>query len=210
VHFVTGIKGSLFDGGGHKMTAVAIGKAGYTRVMGGMHAEALKYWRSTRPVKIRPDSSNADDLLQMRKIKAMVSGKDGRIGYPMFFKDATDALYLIYRDGSAGSAKTVINTYDANEQKWSRLATLFTRPGSVYSTKPVLGPDGHPVSAALPGALCNGRYLFGPRYSLPTATLGQIPLTLSHADSVAVVCGLLRCMHGKVASLPRPLSRTVG
>lgn len=143
MHFVTGIKGSLFDGGGHMMTAVAIDKAGYTHVMGAMHAKPLKYWRSTAPVKVRPDNSNPKDLLKMQKVKAMVPKKDGRISYPMFFKDAADDLYLIYRDGSAGSGRTLINKYDANEKKWKRITTLFTKPGSVYSTKPVLGPDGY-------------------------------------------------------------------
>src|SRR5210317_223770 len=51
-HFVTDSKGVFDDGGGHKMTAVAIDKAGYTHVMGGMHGAPLKYWRSIAPVRV--------------------------------------------------------------------------------------------------------------------------------------------------------------
>jgi len=142
-HCVTDIKGVLSDGGGHKMTAVAIDKAGYTHVMGGMHGQALKYWRSMSPVRVRADGNDAKDLLKFKRMESMIKGERGRFTYPMFFRDASDELYIIYRCGGSGNGDTFINKLDATAQTWKRMPTLFKRPGSVYNRQPILRDDGN-------------------------------------------------------------------
>lgn len=131
---------SNWQTGSHHAIAMGIDDKGYIHVMAAMHAEPLKYFRST----------NANDVSSFNKY-TMTGQNENTVSYPAFFKNKDGELISFYRDGNSGNSKWIFNKYNSNTNTWSRLLQKSFFDGTVVSNgmsayglpTPILGPDGN-------------------------------------------------------------------
>lgn len=106
-------------------------------VSGNMHADTMKYFKTTNPF----DISTFERVLPLVKMEDELSST-----YPNFIKDAQGRLIFTYRKGGSGNGNTISNYYDEQKGKFIRLtdAPLFDglNEMSAYINGPKLGPDG--------------------------------------------------------------------
>lgn len=118
----------------HHGSTMAVDKRGYLHLSGNMHVDPLNYYRT--------DSNQA-----FQQINEMVGRNEERVTYPRFLKTRDGQLVFMYRDGSSGNGRRLVNIYDADRKTWSRLLDQPLLDGSgqdmnAYPHGPKRGPDG--------------------------------------------------------------------
>jgi len=120
----------------HNSIVLEIDETGHIHLSGNMHVDPLNYYRTTRPM----------DVTSFKQVDHMVGRDEDRCTYPTFMKGPDGQLIFMYRDGSSGNGRRIMNRYDSKTQQWSRLihTPLLDGGGRVnaYPKGPILGPDG--------------------------------------------------------------------
>lgn len=98
----------------HNVYAIAVDAEGYVHVAGNMHADPLRYVRSSQPRSIDQWTTGA-----------MVGSEEASVTYPAFVLAPDGALLFFYRDGSAGDGNTILNRLAPGTGAWERVATLI-------------------------------------------------------------------------------------
>lgn len=121
----------------HNYVTLAIDRQGGLHVCGNMHVAPLVYFRSEKPL----------DVASLRRIPAMIGDAENRVTYPQFFRTSEGTLLFLYRDGSSGNGRRLINAYDEAASVWTRyldtpLLDGTARNVSAYPAPLQQGPDG--------------------------------------------------------------------
>jgi hypothetical protein len=121
----------------HNYVTMAIDRAGCLHVCGNMHVVPLVYFRSDQPLDVR----------SLRQVPAMTGDAEKRVTYPQFFHTAEGALLFMYRDGSSGNGRRLINIYDEAARTWTRyldtpLLDGTARSMNAYPAAIKQGPEG--------------------------------------------------------------------
>jgi len=121
----------------HNYVTLAVDRAGHLHVTGNMHVAPLVYFRSDKPLDVR----------SLRRVGAMTGVDEKRVTYPRFFRTAEGTLLFMYRDGSSGKGRRLINVYDETTRTWSRYldTPLLDGTGRSMNAYPAgirKGPDG--------------------------------------------------------------------
>ena len=125
---------SRFDGwDGHNSIALAIGRDGTLHVAGNMHSSPIVY-----------ASGHVDDLSSLH-LKGMIGREENAVTYPKFMFAEDGTLMFLYRDGSSGSGRWIVNKLI--ERSWVRISELFANQDqngqvSAYPTDFVRSADG--------------------------------------------------------------------
>ena len=123
VVYVTSVTCSGTDG--HYGITVGLDKNGFIHVAYDMHAEALKYRKST--VAIDTFTGTLTSAI------SMLGTNESSITYPGFFNDPSMELYFIFRDGTALSGDIFLYKYNAATTAWA--AATGTTAGKVANGK---------------------------------------------------------------------------
>lgn len=121
----------------HNYVTLAVDRQGHLHVCGNMHVAPLVYFRSDRPL----------DVQSLRRVPAMTGDAEKRVTYPQFFRTPDGALLFLYRDGSSGDGRRLVNIYDETSRVWTRyldtpLLDGTSRSMSAYPAGIEQGPDG--------------------------------------------------------------------
>ncbi|MDU0352590.1 BNR repeat-containing protein [Paraglaciecola aquimarina] len=122
----------------HNYVTMELDATGHLHVMGNMHADAIEYFRTTEPLKVR----------SLKRVSVMVDTRlEQRMTYPIFMLNNKGELLVKYRDGGSGNGNEIYNIYDTKSQSWSRLHANQFLDGqglmSGYFEGPTKGPDGN-------------------------------------------------------------------
>lgn len=122
----------------HNYVTMELDAAGHLHVMGNMHADAIEYFRTTEPLKVR----------SLKRVSVMVDTQlEQRMTYPIFMLNNKGELLVKYRDGGSGNGNEIYNIYDTKSESWSRLhANQFLNGQGLmsgYFEGPTKGPDGN-------------------------------------------------------------------
>lgn len=121
----------------HNSLQLALDADGHLHLSGNMHADPLVYYRTRQPW----------DVTSLERLDRMTGEREDRVTYPNFFTNAAGELVFRYRDGGSGNGNDYYNIYNRNTRTWRRLLDTPLHDGegerNVYSTAPVLGPDGY-------------------------------------------------------------------
>lgn len=118
----------------HNGVTMAVDRNGELHVSGNMHVGPLNYYR------IQPDGT-------IKQLNEMTGRNENRVTYPRFLKTHEGRLVFMYRDGSSGNGRRLMNIYDADRKTWSRFLDEPLFDGSkqdmnAYPHGPKHGPDG--------------------------------------------------------------------
>jgi len=121
----------------HNYVTLAVDREGCLHVSGNMHVAPLIYFRSDKPL----------DVQSLRRVPAMTGQAESRVTYPQFFRTAEGLLLYMYRDGSSGNGRRLINAYDEKTRTWRRyldtpLLDGTGRSMNAYPAPIEQGPDG--------------------------------------------------------------------
>lgn len=94
----------------HNSISIMTDGEGYLHIAWDHHNNPLRYCKS-----ITPGSLELTDKM------SMTGELEQKLSYPEFFRMADGGLLFLYRDGGSGQGNLVINKYDINTRKWSRL-----------------------------------------------------------------------------------------
>ncbi len=95
----------------HNSIVMAVDRAGCLHVTGNMHVRPLLYFRSEKPY----------DITTLAPVHRMTGEDEARVTYPRFFHDDAGRLLFMYRDGSSGNGRRLINFYNEKDRSWRRL-----------------------------------------------------------------------------------------
>ncbi len=121
----------------HNYVTIALDQQGYIHLSGNMHVDPLIYFRSEQPY----------DITNMQPVHRMTGEAETRVTYPRFMKDNEGRLLFMYRAGSSGNGRRLINRYDEETQSWERLIDEPLLNGqeqdmNAYPAGIKKGPDG--------------------------------------------------------------------
>jgi hypothetical protein len=120
----------------HNDITLAIDDKGLIHLSGNLHVDPLNYYRTTRPL----------DIGSLQQVNRMVGQDEDRATYPRFLRDSQGRLLFMYRDGSSGNGRRLINIYDSDKRQWHRWLDepLLDGQGKMnaYPRGPQRGPDG--------------------------------------------------------------------
>ncbi|MPV38404.1 hypothetical protein GB881_15395, partial [Georgenia subflava] len=94
----------------HNSISIAVDGAGYLHVAWGHHVSRLNYARSAAPWS-----------LELGRKQSMVGSGEASVTYPEFFRKPDGDLFFLYRDGTSGDGKVVLNNYDTDRRRWTRV-----------------------------------------------------------------------------------------
>ncbi|MDP0501457.1 MAG: BNR-4 repeat-containing protein [Verrucomicrobiota bacterium JB022] len=94
----------------HNSASLVVDGAGYLHVAWDHHGNGLNYARSVEP-----------GSLELGPRQRMVGRDESRVTYPSFIRLRDGDLLAFYRDGASGQGNLVLNRYDVETQKWSRV-----------------------------------------------------------------------------------------
>ncbi len=94
----------------HRSISMMIDGNGFLHLSWGHHNTALNYCKST-----------AAASLTLGNKSSMLGTLENDVTYPEFYKLPNGNLIFMYRYGVSGNGNLVINSYDLNTQKWTRL-----------------------------------------------------------------------------------------
>ncbi|MFB6121304.1 MAG: BNR repeat-containing protein [Halobacteriaceae archaeon] len=118
----------------HNDLALAVDAAGHLHLSGNMHVDPLTYFHTTDPL----------DPTTFERVESLVGRDEDRVTYPRFL-DGPDGLVFMYRDGSSGDGRRLLNAYDPDDG-WRRLLDVPLLDGrdgaNAYPAGPIRGPDG--------------------------------------------------------------------
>lgn len=110
----------------HNRVALAVDSDGQLHLAANMHADELRYWRTTR----------AGDPTSLTRVGTMVRRQvEQSVTYPAFVRTPEGDLIFHYREGGSGSGTTYLNRYDPARQTWQAVAGGPLLSGAA-------GPDG--------------------------------------------------------------------
>ena len=92
----------------HNTISIAVDGAGYLHMAWDHHGHPLRYCRSSQP-----GSLELTDKMPMTGID------ENKVTYPEFFYLPDGGLLFLYRDGSSGNGRTMLNRYDVQTGQWS-------------------------------------------------------------------------------------------
>ncbi len=122
-----------FDGA-RSGRSLVVDSEGILHYTGNMHSQPLVYFRTLEP----------GDISTFERIDEMVGSEENSMAYPNFFTCVEGELYFTYRYGRSGQGVQMVNEWDAQEQRWSRLPSLFDGLGREEAFGiPRLGSDGY-------------------------------------------------------------------
>lgn len=98
----------------HHVYAIAVDARGYVHVAGNMHADELRYVRSTRPHAIENWTA-----------ATMIGEDESAVTYPSFVGLPDGTLLFAYRDGGSGSGDVILNALGPESRSWQRLGTVL-------------------------------------------------------------------------------------
>lgn len=101
-------KGDVLDA--HKSISIMVDGEGFLHVTWGQHNNKLNYVKSIAP-----------GSLKLGEIQNMLGLKESKVTYPEFYKLTNGDILFMYRDGGSGNGNMMINRYDINAKRWSRV-----------------------------------------------------------------------------------------
>lgn len=110
---------------GHNVLAVAVDSNGEIHVAGNVHADPIKYLRSS-----------TTDPTGAWTSPTMIGTQETQVSYPVFVTLGDGTLVFIFRDGTSGNADWYVNRYNAATRTWTRLGKLFDGKTSAESVYP--------------------------------------------------------------------------
>lgn len=121
----------------HNYVTMGFDREGHLHVSGNMHVDPLVYFKSDKPY----------DIESLKPVHEMTGRDEERVTYPRFLNDNNGRLVFMYRDGSSGNGRRLINVYDEDTQTWSRLIDRPLLDGheqdmNAYPNNIVKGPKG--------------------------------------------------------------------
>lgn len=105
----TGFTGNIHDA--HNTISIIVDGAGILHMAWDHHGQSLNYVKS-----VEPGSLMLTDRLIMTGIDEM------NVTYPEFFNLPDGGLLFMFRDGSSGNGRTMLNRYDAVSGIWEAIA----------------------------------------------------------------------------------------
>jgi len=119
----------------HNDLVLAVDAADHLHLSGNMHNDPLVYFRTTEPL----------DVTTFERVDSLVGRDEDSVTYPRFL-DVGDDLVFMYRDGSSGDGRRLLDAFDPASGEWRRLldTPLLSGGGEMnaYPTGPIRGPDG--------------------------------------------------------------------
>lgn len=104
--------GSRIDYDSHNYVTMCVDYDGFIHVMGNMHADSLRYWRSDVPW----------DPSSMKR--QVIEGLENKVTYPYFVRSKIDGyLYFFCRTGKSGNGDELVFKYEHG--RWKKYSTLF-------------------------------------------------------------------------------------
>lgn len=94
----------------HNIISIMIDGDGYLHVCWDHHNGQLRYARTKKPY-----------TLDLGPEQSMIGKDEQYVTYPEFFKMPNGSLLFLYRDGGSGAGNLVMNSYDTQKAKWTRL-----------------------------------------------------------------------------------------
>jgi hypothetical protein len=120
----------------HNDITMTIDDKDMIHLSGNLHVDPLNYYRTTEPL----------DITTFKQLNRMVGTDEDRATYPRFLRDAEGRLLFMYRDGSSGNGRRLINIYDSERQQWRRWIEKPLLDGrgrmNAYPHGPQQGPGG--------------------------------------------------------------------
>lgn len=104
----TQYKGNVADA--HNIISIMVDGKGYLHVAFNHHDVPLNYCRSVAP-----------GSLELGSLEPMTGSDENSVTYPEFYRLADGDLLFVYRSGKSGRGNLVMNRYDLNTGKWSRV-----------------------------------------------------------------------------------------
>ncbi|MGM9478373.1 BNR repeat-containing protein [Pedobacter sp. GSP4] len=104
----TAYKGDATDA--HKSISIMVDGDGFLHLVWGLHNNNLNYAKSV----------SAGALTLGEKLP-MLAAKESKVSYPEFYKLANGDLLFLYRDGGSGNGNLMINRYNRQTKKWTRI-----------------------------------------------------------------------------------------
>ena len=126
---------SITDWDIHKYITMAIDSEGFLHVSGNMHVDQLLYFRMTEK----------NDITSMCQ-EPMTGEFEENVTYPRFLYNNEGDLLFLYRDGSSGDGRRLINIYDTDTKTWSKYINIPLLDGTqrdmnAYPGNIIKGPD---------------------------------------------------------------------
>ncbi len=120
----------------HNYVTMAVDRNGCLHVSGNMHVVPLVYFRSDKPLEVT----------SLRRVPAMTGDAESRVTYPRLFHTLDGTLLFMYRDGSSGNGRRLVNRYSEATQAWTRyldtpLLDGTSRSMNAYPAGIEQGPD---------------------------------------------------------------------
>lgn len=120
----------------HNYVTMAVDRTGRLHLAANMHVDPLNYYRTEEP----------HDIRTFKQINRMVGSEEEQCTYPKFMRGPKGRLIFMYRSGSSGNGKRLINLYDAEARRWRRLLDQPLLDGqgrmNAYPHPPLRGPEG--------------------------------------------------------------------
>lgn len=108
----TQYKGNVADG--HNVISIGVDGKGYIHASFDHHGHPLHYARSIAP-----------GALTLGDMEPMTGVDEEDVTYPEFYNLAGGDLLFAYRSGASGRGNLVLNRYDVEESKWSRVQDIL-------------------------------------------------------------------------------------
>jgi hypothetical protein len=104
----TQYKGNIHDA--HNVICIMVDGDGFLHLSWDHHNNPLHYCRSIEP-----------EGLEMGDMESMIGELENVVSYPEFYRFSNGDLLFAYRDGGSGNGNLVLNKYNLELKKWSRL-----------------------------------------------------------------------------------------
>lgn len=121
----------------HNYISMYIDDSGFIHIVGNMHSDSLKYFKSSKPL----------DIHSMQSVHRMTGREEDITTYPEFMRGPGNELIFHYRYGRSGNGYEIYNILNTETQTWTRLLDrpLIDGEGKMnaYMQGPVLGPDNY-------------------------------------------------------------------
>lgn len=108
----TSYKGNVRDA--HNVISMGVDGAGYLHLSFDHHGHPLRYCRSVAP-----------DSLELGPLESMTGTNEQDVTYPEFYRLADGGLLFAYRSGASGRGNMVLNRYDIQTRRWSRVQDIL-------------------------------------------------------------------------------------
>jgi len=108
----TQYKGNVADG--HNVISIGVDGKGYIHASFDHHGHPLRYARSVAP-----------GSLVLGDMEPMTGKDEADVTYPEFYTLAGGDLLFAYRSGASGRGNLMLNRYNVNEGRWSRVQDIL-------------------------------------------------------------------------------------